>query len=200
MILLEKLLPESFADRIENEVNSPFFPWYYMDEIGHDYQFSGNFKNPLISNPVGMTHIACINDEPNSPYFNLFQPVLYFMEQRTGLIAKHIVRIRLRRTFFSKGHYDGMYNLPHVDLPITEPYKTLVYYVGNSDGDTVLFNEKHSMAEGEPTIKDEGLTIAMRSSPIKNNAVLFDGDTFHAGNAPVAYRERTIVNFDFIVN
>ena len=197
MRAIENLLPESYAQHIYEGVNSPYFPWFFMNEIGIDYEYNGRFKNSLISNPVGLTHVACADNEPNSNYFGLFQPVLYFLEQKTGVAFDKILRIRVRRTFYSKGHIEGMYNLPHVDMPSAEPYKTLVYYVNDSDGDTFLFNETHK--EGDSTIRDEEVTIAMRSSPIRNNAVLFDGKTFHAGNAPVRHRERTIVNFDFTV-
>lgn len=197
MISFENLLPNSYADTMEKELCSGNFPWFFMNEIGHDYYFNGKFENPLISNPIGLSHTACIEDRPSSEFFGLFQPVLYFLEQKTGLIYEKIIRIRVRRTFQTKGHFDGMYNLPHIDSPLEEPYKTLVYYVNDSDGDTILFKEKHE--PGTPTIKDVGLNIAHRSSPIKNNAILFDGDTFHAGNCPVNHRDRMIINFDFTV-
>jgi hypothetical protein len=198
MKLIENIVPKNYRDEIERVVCGPTFPWFYTELLGNDSYFANSYENPKISNPMGLTHLAFIDGKQNSDAWPLIKPILYFLEEKEGIDPNLLLRCRFRKTFQTIGHTEGMYNMPHVDLPDATPYKTLVYYVEDSDGDTVLFNETWKF--GEPTVRDLNITEAGRFSPVKGNAVLFDGWQFHAGNSPVKYKRRTVINFDFSVN
>ena len=67
---------------------------------------------------------------------------------------------------------------PHTDLPFD--HFVVLYYVNNSDGDTVFFD------------KD---AIVKRVSPKRGRVVLFDGNILHGGGIP-KNGPRSVVNFD----
>jgi len=107
--------------------------------------------------------------------------------------------LRLRLSPQNPGHTSDHFNPPHVDLMSTDPFKTFVYYVDDSDGDTVIFNKKYENTT-HPTMltkNEPDLQTIFTSTPRKGEGVYFDGLQFHAGNSPVNYKSRCIINFDF---
>lgn len=191
VIVVDNLLSESYQKDIENVLASPEFPWYFIDEIS-----KGDYTNPNVTESFGLVHTLYDSyNGVNSNYFPYFKPILYSLEEKTGLKCERILRIRIRKTTSVPNHTSDKYNRPHIDLPEANHYKTLVYYVDDSDGDTFLFNE---MYEPGMPISMENVTEYKRNSPKKGTGVVFDGHRYHAGNNPVNFKQRTIINFDFI--
>ena len=77
---------------------------------------------------------------------------------------------------------DGEYHdLPHVDRK--DKHIVLLYYVNDTDGDTILF--------------DNDLNIIKRVSPKKNRVLIFNGNILHAGCSPIQSKKRVGINFNF---
>ena len=74
---------------------------------------------------------------------------------------------------------------PHID--IKEDHFVMLYYVCDSDGDTVIYNEKK--------ISEKGLTVQKKISPKQGRVVLFDGAYYHTAEQP-NNNIRCIVNYD----
>jgi hypothetical protein len=85
--------------------------------------------------------------------------------------------------------------VPHIDVKEHLPYKTLLYYVDDSDGDSVFF--KNTISDN--ILLDTNAVIDKKISPKKGRAIYFDGNIYHSGNCPVDYNKRTVINFDFKV-
>ena len=62
----------------------------------------------------------------------------------------------------------------------------MLYYVCDSDGDTIIFNEKE---------KSEKYTVQKRVTPKQGRVVLFDGDFYHTAEQPID-NIRCVVNYD----
>ena len=77
-------------------------------------------------------------------------------------------------------------NFPHVDAEY--PHDVLLYYINDSDGDTIIFNEKKGFC-GTPTIKQ---TI----KPKKGRLVMFNGHHLHAGELPRTNEKRLVLNIN----
>jgi hypothetical protein len=77
-----------------------------------------------------------------------------------------------------------------VDVPNIPENMTAVYYINDSTGDTVIFNESYGH-KGE-------LTEKIRVSPKQGRLVLFNGHLLHAGNYPTTNTPRLIANINFI--
>ena len=57
---------------------------------------------------------------------------------------------------------------------------------------------KKKKKKGDPVSLDtENLNEYKRISPKQGRCVLFDGHVFHAGNNPINYVKRTVINLDF---
>tara|TARA_B110000977_G_C11090784_1_gene496777 strand:- start:469 stop:1050 length:582 start_codon:yes stop_codon:yes gene_type:complete len=74
------------------------------------------------------------------------------------------------------------YAKPHTDLKYK--HYVVLYYVNDSDGDTVFFN-KHNK-------------IIKRVTPKKGRVVVFDGSILHGGGIP-KISPRAVVNFDILI-
>ena len=187
--LIEDLVTPDQSNTIDELMHSNRFPWFLLPNMSQQES-----DNPKVSITLGYFHVFIREDlgggiggsENNSYYSNIFTDLLEVVQLRYNFVVDKILRIRGRMTLREPGHDDTMYCAPHTDfINQKDKYYSLVYYVYDSDGDTYLFN-------------DDG-SVKFRSTPIKGNMFLFDGDTVHAGNCPINSPYRTIVNYDFTI-
>ena len=73
---------------------------------------------------------------------------------------------------------------PHID--IKEDHFVMLYYVCDSDGDTIIYNEQ---------IKSETYTLQQRVTPKQGRVVLFDGSYYHTAEQPLN-NIRCVVNYN----
>lgn len=202
ILIINKIIPESFQDAIIDRVQGTnFFPWFLLHRIGHPDHFgvgtTPEYLDPNITDDVGFFHMA-FDGNVTSPHFDFFRSILEFFTEKTGIRVRSLLRVRLRYTHKGQGHTDTKYAAPHVDFNTGHPYSTLVYYVDDSDGDTVIFDKIFNPQEEiyNPIIAEPLVELA-RITPKKGTALFFNGHRFHAGNFPVNYSSRIVINFDF---
>ena len=73
---------------------------------------------------------------------------------------------------------------PHID--IKEDHFVMLYYVCDSDGDTIIYNEQ---------VKSDRYTVQKRITPKQGRVVLFDGSYYHTAEQPLN-NVRCVVNYD----
>lgn len=189
MIEIEKFIPKSYADMLENVVKSTEFQWTYCPS-------TNNQRAPEIMNADAnsyeseqLVHTLYAENAKRSPFFDIVVTFFYFLEEKTGIVVDGIERIKFNMLLKKPPSTEG-YNTPHIDVP--EPnYKSLVYYVVDSDGDTVVFNERFD--------RKKDLTVRKRVAPAKGKAVVFDSNTWHASSNPRIHSNRVVLNFCFSV-
>ena len=87
------------------------------------------------------------------------------------------------------------YDIPHVDIKdISKNMYTLIYYVNNSDGETILYNEtcKGSIYQDEIPLN---LTCLERVSPRKNRLLIFNANQLHSAPA-YCTEDRYVINLN----
>lgn len=202
ILLIEDVIPKSYQDAILNRVQGVnHFPWFLLHRIGHpDHYGVGStpqYLDPNITDDVGFFHMA-FDGNQTSPHFDFFRPVLDFFTEKTNIPVGNLLRIRLRYTHKGYNHTSSKYAAPHVDFNTGHPYSTLVYYVDDSDGDTIIFDKIFNPLDEtyNPVLADP-LPELLRVTPKKGSAIYFNGHRFHAGNFPVNYSSRIVINYDF---
>ena len=80
------------------------------------------------------------------------------------------------------GYKKTNYQPIHLDKP-SKGYMSLLYYVNDSDGDTIFF--------------DKNIRMIKRVNPKKNRAILFDSNILHAGSNPIKSKKRIVINTIF---
>jgi hypothetical protein len=97
-----------------------------------------------------------------------------------------IVRIKANLLFRDNTNYNNM-GMPHSDSN-TPGCLSMVYYVNDSDGDTVIFNEFDQGDVAE-------LSVAKRVTPKQGRVVVFDSNRVHCSTNPISSQTRCVVNF-----
>ena len=64
----------------------------------------------------------------------------------------------------------------------------MLYYVCDSDGDTIIYNEK---------VESEKYTVKESVTPKQGRVVLFDGGLFHTAEQPIS-NTRCVVNYNLV--
>jgi hypothetical protein len=189
MIEIEKFIPKSYADMLENVCKSSDFQWTYCPSTNNQNapQIMKGDKNSYESDQL--VHMLYTENAKRSPFFDIVVTFFYFLEEKTGILVDGIERIKFNM-LLKRDHADDTYNTPHIDVPETN-FKSLLYYVSDSDGDTFIFNEKFT--------EKKDLTVRKRVSPTKGKAVVFDSNTWHASSNPTKHSNRVVLNLIFSV-
>lgn len=182
-ILFENLIPDSYSNTILTEFNN--LSWQFTDSAsGVENNYDKTDKN--IKNSVQFVH-PIFDKDPLSSIYSLVYPILWFFEKETNFNIVDVLRIKANS--LTRDGEDDKYQPPHIDM--TSPgFHSLIYYINDSDGDTVLFNEQvpHSHTD---------LTENTRVSPKKGNALLLPSHLFHSSSCPIKYKRRLVINFIF---
>ena len=82
---------------------------------------------------------------------------------------------------------------PHIDFDF--PHIASIYYVNDSDGDTIFYNQK---TYDTNQIDNLDLQEYKRVTPKANRLVIFEGDIVHTGSSPVNSKKRILINSNFL--
>jgi hypothetical protein len=201
--LIKDLIPKDYQDAIIELIKGDNgFPWYTINKIGHNQYFGeveDPYDDPNISDFGGLYHLIMDDGVPRSDDFDFFIPILEHYCNIMNKKISEIFRIRMRYTHPVPNHDHTKYAAPHVDFEGDVDFTTLVYYVDDSDGDTILFSKMHKPGVDiyDPVIK-ESLEEVYRHTPAKGEAIVFNGHRYHAGNYPINKGRRIVINFDFV--
>jgi hypothetical protein len=191
IIVLDNLLPESYVQELEKVFTDQYFPWFYHRTISYgDKTLDDKFINhdEKLKDTDAFIHGFLLNGQRNSEYFGVVRPILFFLEKHLEFKINNILRIR--GVFVNKNPGFGDYiNIPHVDIEM--PHTTMIYYINDSDGDTIIFEEKF-----KDTVDCAKKTEAFRVSPKRGRIVVFDGTRYHTGSVPKV-NNRMLINFNF---
>ncbi len=193
MQVFDKIIPQGYADQIEADVKRTQFDWHYIDDV----------TNRNYGSNSGFVHMA--QDMGTEPSFWLpfIKPIVYSIEEAAGHRIEQLLRIRVGLlTKTTEVNYD--YNTPHVDFLF--PHMTACYYVNDSDGDTVEFDQHrddiagHELNEAviQDFVKSTNFTVAGRCSPKKGRLCVFDGLKFHASTKPKLHDTRIVITINYI--
>tara|TARA_R110001632_G_scaffold227033_1_gene361223 strand:+ start:81 stop:641 length:561 start_codon:yes stop_codon:yes gene_type:complete len=172
----DNLIPIEIQNLIESN-SLVKLPWYYTNNFE---EFEPDKSAPALSHFFlnSGTDVTNTLDSTPYPYSFFYSNILYRLAHKENL---HIDTIYTGRLFMNLPTPNPTPDSIHIDLPY--PHWVCLYYVTDSDGDTVLF-------------EDDRKTEIKRITPKKGRIVFFDGSIPHHSSKP-AKNTRVIVNFDF---
>jgi hypothetical protein len=170
----DDILNPNLVDYIEAFIQNP--PQDFQ------YNFLRNVTNP--NHPTlqpGFLHSLLSINTPPTPYNPLFNQILYNFCFSKNINLKKIYNSRV---FLQLPLPMGNVKEEKIHIDIEIPHMVCLYYINDSDGDTILY-------------KDDEKTEIKRVTPKKGRIVFFDGSIKHCGSFPTK-TYRSIVNFDFL--
>ena len=184
---------------IDNLVPKGFLQALQMDLIARDHwAFAAGTLDDFITekykskfNDCPMLTLLLFGHEVgvNNSLFAEARTMFSFLEDRTGYSFDSLNRIKANLTWPQPSHLAGV-NPPHIDVP-DDDCISMVFYVNDSDGETVLYDKR--VHEGE-----ENLQEIARVEPKAGRALLFHSTRFHSSQPPVNTPYRIIINSVFI--
>ena len=203
IIIIDDFIEKDYQEKIkvallgaENHTGLQF-PWYYIEDVTAAYENHSQHR-PGLSHQYVMLPDELTGEEDvqldyhkvgttMSEYHKLFIPMLQRVGFKFGLSD---VKVLQGRSFLQfPVNTDGTIDSPHIDIIGSIDYIVALYYVCDSDGDTVIYKEREENPEGKYTVKE-------RVTPKKGRLVIFDGALYHAAEQPINSNTRCIVNYN----
>lgn len=199
--VIESGIPVNFQKHIEDSVYN--LSLVYQPNTSYNLAYQNDFAtkgymaikatDANIVDNGHFAHLVMDNGQIYSTHWGVVSPILYMFAEKAGIEVNEITRIRINLLIQDKEFTSNFYNAPHTDITGS---KSFVYYVNDSDGDTVLFNE--FLQEGCPIEDGPGnLTIAQRVSPKRGRGVFFEKGRYHTSSNPKSNYTRYVINFNF---
>ena len=184
MKIIDNFLGKSYYKNMLDLMAGPTFNWWYSDNsslrIQKDHPDSTNFSE------YGFSHKFWDSEKGPNPSESFIQPLLFQILDVTD--CDFIIRARADMVTWSKEDYT---HPAHTDFPF--PNTASVFYVNETDGDTIFYNVKP-----DDVPKDKELKEYDRVSPKANRLVIFDGDLLHTGCSPTKHKTRILINSNYI--
>lgn len=195
IIKINNFLPELLENDLEKVVTE--IPYYYAPNTSYseDDPFFDHYieliKNSCTIENGQFTHAVLDEGQVVSNLHGLLYPVLYSAAEKAGIKINAITRIKINLLLRDKTFTMNNYNFPHSDRGHGE--KIFIYYLNDSDGDTIIFNEY----DDYQTVPKK-FTIAERITPKKGTGVFLECARFHASSNPAQTQHRYVINYNFI--
>lgn len=188
--VLDNVVPVEIQDKVLDMVQHHRFNWHfapsnvYEDDENRGQTFLDNqtvdsyqFYHLFLQTQMGY----------NEPFYQNFRPLIQEIQKSFDLQSRNVLRVKANMLTNNRRFYPLAYNPAHVDNE--EEHWVVVYYVNDSDGDTVIFNETYGSSFDK-------LTEQARVSPKKGRAVCFPGKYFHASSNPINSEWRCVFNIN----
>jgi hypothetical protein len=171
------------AEKFKNDllINTP---WYFNEST-----------NVTTANGEAMAgggetfQFACKIDQGHPLLLPVHEMFRMFINKH-GIECKEIHRIKTN--LLTRGSSSEYHNV-HIDQDYE--HKVFLYYVNDSDGDTVFFDQFWS--KDNPASLNS-LTEQVRVAPKMGLGVVFDGLQYHTSTSPIQNDYRCVINLDFV--
>lgn len=193
-------IPDYFFMFLEDFLLSGDVPWYwnpstaYIPKKGNEVGFNV-FEDSNTKETSQFTHSFMQDDRDLSKYAHFLSEVIKYINEFVMPIKK-IVRVKANLLLKNENYPKEAYHPPHSDV-FDENYDkqwTFLYYINDSDGDTIIFDKKWHPTHGDTQPE---LNVVERHTPKAGNALLFKSNTYHTSSPPITSERRIVLNFVF---
>ena len=160
------------------------FSWLYSEDVTGAGDFDSQHRAGF-----GHQYVELDDDdvsEVKSLYHHLFTPMLSKACQYLKIPEAEIIQGRSFLQLPLKNIDTSIVDSPHIDLDPGDEHTVVLYYVNDSDGDTIIYNEREESST---------YTEKQRVTPKQGRVVIFDGRQYHTAQQP-SNGTRCIVNYN----
>jgi len=172
----DDLFEESFVKDIHNKFISPSFPWYLSPVTVpvSDYEKFQITEKDSFDVPFFWHLFQEMSKDAYSAYLTIPLNILDLFCIATNRKITNILRLRANLTYPAQKE---MITPKHTDFPF--PHYVFIYYVNDSDGNTIFY-------EGDNIIKEV--------EPKAGRLAVFDGSIIHAVRTHTSNNMRMVIN------
>lgn len=187
-------IDKEYADILSELVLDYNFNWYWNGGTVQQYEKTyrsseGCVIDSKTKDIPQFTHAIVLAGEIKSEYYHFFSEMIGYIEPYIGKVKK-IVRLKANLITIDTGYPDEFYNGPHIDSH-NPNFVSFVYYVNDSDGDTILFDSILDASEHNIT----QLIEVYRQTPKMGTGVAFNSNQLHTSSTPRLTDRRVVINY-----
>ena len=187
IIVIDDFISLEYQEKIKQDLLGleNIFPWHYSEDVTAAGDFDSQHR-PAMSHQY--VEIDDDNDtsEIISVYHHLFTPLLSKACQYLKIPETEVIQGRSFLQWPLVNIDTSVVDLPHIDLDEGDEHIVVLYYVVDSDGDTIIYNER---------TESPSYTEKQRVSPKQGRVVIFEGGQYHTAEQPTK-GTRCIVNYN----
>lgn len=199
----DDIIPKTTQERFRGYVSQSLFDWNdfsYILTAGvyGTVPYTANCNELKVKPSDALIKLAYANNGRerlinNQTIYWLGMSILDEYAKRNNVIITDVLRMKVNNQTKSiwPEWNENYCNDIHVDNEVPNN-KTLVYYINDADGDTILFDK---LFDG--TTEHYDLNVLLRAHPVQGRAVVFDTWRFHAPSNPIYSPRRYILNINF---
>lgn len=201
----DNIIPKVTQERFKSFITQSLFDWNDFNHIKTAGTYS-NAQTKAICNEItvlpsdALIRLVYANDGIHQQILNqtaywLGIAVLDEYAKRNNVVVTDILRMKINnqtKSMWPNWDRKNCCNEIHCDN-FTPNNKTLVYYINDSDGDTILFDTLYNEMDKECIVKE-----LMRIEPRQGRVAVFDTWRYHAPQNPTYTPRRYILNINFM--
>ena len=186
ILVIDDFVSLEYQEKIKQEllgVNN-IFPWFHTEDVTDAGELTSQHRPALAHQYVNLNDDDV--SEIESIFHHLFTPLLSKACQHLKMPQTEVIQGRSFLQFPLRNIDTSVVDTPHIDLDEGEEHIVVLYYVIDSDGDTVIYNER---------TKSNTYTEKQRVTPKQGRVVIFEGGQYHTAEQPTK-GTRCIVNYN----
>ena len=144
MKFIENIVTDKVMERAKRIFLQDHFGWFYNSSTS---KIRPGDKTVLMDEQtkesIQFTHKLYTDGTFDSEYVDFIMKIMKGLEEKEGIVCTKMLRAKCNLLPQDASYGTDFYHPPHVDIiNPTDINYSLIYYVNNSDGDTILFNEQ----------------------------------------------------------
>lgn len=189
ILVLDNIVALQKQEELKYIMFDTLFPWFYIKNFTRSNAVLSDIK--YVEAP-GFAHVFHNEHGPRGNFGDFANVIVSSASDKLQLPKMNIVR---SRAFFQtpSNNYKGMTS-PHVDL-VDSNHLVMLYYVMDSDGETVFFNRKNDPKNPSQPYNFSEKDIFYKMKPRQGTVVVFNGSIYHANILPQEHN-RCVINFN----
>jgi hypothetical protein len=191
IIVIDNVVPLEKQEELKHIMFDTLFPWFYFKNLNES---SIKLSDKQFSKVPGFAHVFYNNVGKIGNFGEYADCIAHSACQKLQLTN---LNITAARSFLQLPIVDatGMTN-PHVD-DIDKNHLVVLYYVLDSDGETVFFNRKNDPNNPSQPYDFSEEDIVYKMKPRQGSAVVFNGCIYHSNFLPQK-NNRCVINFNLM--
>lgn len=180
MHTIDTLLGKNFYHNVLTRIESPTMAWHRGEHTATPDDtpdaYYGSFSSLVFKKDVG----------PLNDLFDVTLSLLLTAVDQQDKLLKDLHRIRIGLITRTP---QPIVHSAHKDLE--QPHTTGLYYLNQSDGDTIIYNEQQA---------SEKYSVKHTVAPHANRWFNFDGAHYHSSTTPVTHEKRIVITYNYETN
>ena len=184
--IFDDIISKEEQEDLKNTLLGNDFPWFYLEDV--------TSPKANLQSRSGFCHNFYNDYQVKSSRVKLIKNVIDNSLKKINFKLNKIIKSRaFLQVPLRLDVSENLIDSPHIDIDIE--HLVVLYYVTDTDGDTILYNETFKDGIELPSQKD--VTERQRITPKQGRVVVFNGNIYHSGTQSIN-NNRVLINTNVI--